>query len=118
MDGEISRIINMISLFICLYIYIYIYFLIYRYMYRSLYQISIYASMHAKLLHSCPTPCKPLNVTQPLNVTHQAPLCMGYTRQEERSGFPCPPPGALPKPEIKPRSPVMQADSLPAEPQR
>ena len=85
------------------------YFWIYRYMYRSLYQISIYASMHAKLLHSCPTPCKPLNVTQPLNVTHQAPLCMGYTRQEERSGFPCPPPGALPKPRIEPVSLVSPA---------
>ena len=33
------------------------------------------------------------------------------------SGLPCPPPGALPNPGIKPRSPSLQADSLPAKPQ-
>ena len=33
------------------------------------------------------------------------------------SGLPCPPPGALPNPGIKPRSPTLQVDSLPAEPQ-
>ena len=32
------------------------------------------------------------------------------------SGLPCPPPGALPNPGIKPRSPTVQADSLPPEP--
>ena len=31
-------------------------------------------------------------------------------------GFPFPPPGALPDPGIKPTSPALQADSLPAEP--
>ena len=40
----------------------------------------------------------------------------GFSRQEYWSGLPCPPPGALPNPEIKPRSPALQADSLPAEP--
>ena len=33
------------------------------------------------------------------------------------SGYPFPSPGDLPKPGIKPRSPTLQADSLPAEPQ-
>ena len=28
----------------------------------------------------------------------------------------CPPPGNLPNPEIEPRSPALQADSLPSEP--
>ena len=83
---------------ISLSLHLYIYFRIHRYMYRSLYQISIYACTCAKLLHSCPTPCKPLDVT------HQAPLCMGFTRQEQWSGFPCPPPGALPKSRIEPVS--------------
>ena len=34
-------------------------------------------------------------------------------RQEYWSGFPCPAPGDLPNPRIKPRSPALQADSLP-----
>ena len=41
---------------------------------------------------------------------------MGFSRQEYWSGLPCPPPGSLPSPGIKPRSPVWQADSLPAAP--
>ena len=32
------------------------------------------------------------------------------------SGLPCPPPGDLPNPEIKPRSPTLQVYSLPSEP--
>ena len=50
-------------------------------------------------------------------VTHQAPLSIGFSRQEYWSGLPCPPPGDLPDPGIKSRSPALQADSLPAEPQ-
>ena len=30
-------------------------------------------------------------------VTHQAPLSMGFSRQEYWSGLPCPPPGDLPR---------------------
>ena len=41
---------------------------------------------------------------------------MGFSRQEYQSGLPCPPPGDLPNPGIKPRSPTLQADSLPSEP--
>ena len=47
----------------------------------------------------------------------QAPLFMGISRQEYWNGLPCLPPGDLPNPGIKPRSPALQADSLPAEPQ-
>ena len=35
------------------------------------------------------------------SVTRQAPLCLGFSRQEYWSGLPCPPPGDLPKPGIK-----------------
>ena len=35
---------------------------------------------------------------------HQAPLSMGFFRQEYQSGLPCPPPGNLPNPGIKPTS--------------
>ena len=34
----------------------------------------------------------------------QAPLSMGFSRQEYWSGLPCPPPGDLPDPGIKPTS--------------
>ena len=40
----------------------------------------------------------------PWTVAHQAPLSMGFSRQEYWSGLPCPPPGAPPEPGIKPRS--------------
>ena len=37
-------------------------------------------------------------------VAHQSPLSMGFFRQESWSGLPCPPPGNLPNPGIKPAS--------------
>ena len=37
-------------------------------------------------------------------VAHQAPLSIGFSRQEYWSGLPCPPPGDLPNPSIKPVS--------------
>ena len=40
---------------------------------------------------------------------------MGFSRQEYWSGLPCPPPGDLPNPVIKPGSPALQENSLPAE---
>ena len=38
----------------------------------------------------------------PWTVALQAPLSMGFSRQEYWSGLPCPPPGDLPDPGIKP----------------
>ena len=51
----------------------------------------------------------------PWTVACQAPLSMGFSRQEYWSGLPCPSPGDLPDPGIKPASPALQA-SLPSEP--
>ena len=51
----------------------------------------------------------------PWIVARQAPLSMGFSRQEYWSGLPCPPAGDLPDPEIEPASPALQADSLPTE---
>ena len=39
-------------------------------------------------------------------VVRQAPLSMGFSRQEYWSGLPCLPPGDLPDPGIKPASPA------------
>ena len=51
----------------------------------------------------------------PWAVACQAPL-WGFSRPEYWSGLSCPPPGNLPNPRIKPKSPALQADSLPSEP--
>ena len=37
-------------------------------------------------------------------IAHQAPLSLGFSRQEYWSGLPCPPPGDLPNPGINPAS--------------
>ena len=50
----------------------------------------------------------------PWTVAPQAPLSMGFSRQEYWSGLPCPPPGDLPNPGIEPTSPALKADSLPS----
>ena len=43
-------------------------------------------------------------------------LCpWGFSRQEYWSGSPCPPSRDLPNPGIEPRSPALQADSLPSD---
>ena len=52
----------------------------------------------------------------PCTVAHQAPLSVGFSRQDYSSGLPFPSPGDLPNPGIKPGSPALQADSLPPEP--
>ena len=59
---------------------------------------------------SCPTLCGPMDRIC------QAPLCMGFLRQEEWSGLPFLSPGDLPNPGIKSMSPVSPAwrgNSLP-----
>ena len=52
----------------------------------------------------------------PWTVAHQAPLSMGFSRQEYWSGLPFPSPGNLPDPGIEPRSPALQACALTSEP--
>ena len=54
--------------------------------------------MCAKLLELCLTLCNAMAVA------HQTPLSMRFSRQEYWSGLPCPPPGDLPHPEMKPMS--------------
>ena len=58
---------------------------------------------------SCPT------LAIPWTVACQAPLSMGFSRQEYWSGLPFPSPGDRPHPGIEPESPVLQADDLPSE---
>ena len=57
----------------------------------------------------CPT------LANPWTIACQAPLSMGFSRQEYWSGLPFLSLGDLHDPGIEPRSPVLQADSLPTE---
>ena len=58
---------------------------------------------------SCPTLCDPMDCGPPgSSVYGDSPECW--------SGLPCPPPGDFLNPGIEPRSPALQADSLPSEP--
>ena len=59
---------------------------------------------------SCPTLCDPRKCRPDSSV-------YGILQARNNwSGLPFPSPGALPNPEIKLRSPALQADSLPSEP--
>ena len=51
-----------------------------------------------------------------LYIARQAPLSMGFSRQEYWSGLPVSSPGDLPDPGMEPGSSTLQADSLPSEP--
>ena len=64
---------------------------------------------------SCLTPCNPmdsaLQAPQPGGAPAlQAPLSMGFFRQEYWTGLPFSPPGHLPNSGIKPRFPELQAN--------
>ena len=73
-------------------------------LYGIIWKISLVHEMkwnEVKVTQLCPTLCDP----------------MEFYRLEYWSGQPFPSPGDLPNPGIKPRSPTLQADSLPVEPQ-
>ena len=60
---------------------------------------------------SCLTICQSL-----WTVACQAPLSMGFSRQEYWSGLPCSSSGYLSDPGIEPGPPALQANSLPSKP--
>ena len=77
--------------------------------------------IHLKGKTECRRVCKLVTqscstLATPRTIAHQVPLFMQFSRKEYWSGSPFPSPGDLPDPGIKPRSPALQADSLPSEP--
>ena len=64
--------------------------------------------------------CESLSCVQllatPWTVARQAPLSVGFSRQEYWGGLPCPSLGDLPHPGTERRPPALQADSLLSEP--
>ena len=79
-----------------------------KYMYAS-----IFSSLTGNVLSHIHV--KSLNHVQlfatPWTVARQAPVSIGFPRQEYWSGWPCPPLGDLPTPAIKPGSPALQSPS-------
>ena len=73
-------------------------------------------SASSSLSLSEPLGSGPLKHQHPWTVAHQAPLSMGFSRQEYWSGLPFPSPENLPDSGIEPRSPALQAGALTSEP--
>ena len=63
----------------------------------------IYSSFSSKSTSGKSHSCIQLYVTL-CTIAHQSPLSLGFSRQEYWTGLPCPPPGDLPNPGIKPTS--------------
>ena len=66
-------------------------------------------------LYTCVSHSVMSTLCGPMDYSHQAPLSMEFCRQEYYNGLPFPSLGKLPNPEIKPRSPTLQVDSLPSQ---
>ena len=60
---------------------------------------------------SCVTLCNPMDCSPTGSSVHG-----DSPGKNTGMGLPCPPPGDLPDPGIEPRSPALQADSLPSDP--
>ena len=75
----------------------------------AIYELDV-VSLCMLTTQSCPTLCDPMDY-----IARQAPVSMGFSRQEYWSGLPFPSPGNPPKPGIEPRSTALQADSLPPQ---
>ena len=58
----------------------------------------------------------PLTFCNPMDYSLIGSPVYGFSRQEYWSRLPFPSPGDLPDPGLEPRSPALQADSLPSEP--
>ena len=74
---------------------------------RANWLVREYVLSHFSCVQLCATLC---------TAAYQAPLSMGFSRQEYWNGLPFPSPGYLPDPGIKPGSSTLQADALPSEP--
>ena len=67
------------------------------------------AACMCMLSHFCPTLCNPMACSPPGSSVH------GDSPGKNTGRLPCPPPGDLPHPGIKPTSPTLQANSLSSE---
>ena len=86
------------------------------------FSLNIISYMHSPILLQYTFLVKSLSRVQlsmtpwTIYIAHQAPLSMGFSRQEHWNGLSFPSPRDPPDPGIEPGSPELQADSLPSEP--
>ena len=74
--------------------------------------VSVYTRMYV-CVFVCAQLLSPVRLfVTPWTVAHQAPLSVGFPRQEYWSGLPFPSPGDLPHPDTEPAPPALQADSF------
>ena len=71
---------------------------------------TLQGSVRVLVAHLCPAPCDPMACSPP------DPSVCGILQARILEWVPSPLPGDLFDPGIKPRSPELQADSLPSEP--
>ena len=69
--------------------------------------IYITSTIVSLLSHEVTQLCRRTVDCDPVHCSHQAPLSMGFSRQEYWSGLPLPSPGDLPHPGIKTGSPAL-----------
>ena len=79
--------------------------------------LKVFSSTRNHIFHSSMKVKVKVTQSRPTLVTPWTMQSLEFSRPEYWSGQPFPSPGNLPKPGIKPRSPALQADSLPAESQ-
>ena len=80
-------------------------------------QTQLFVSWHfSRLRGVCVCDSVMSNSAIPWTVAHQAPLSMGFSRQESWSGSPFSSPGDLSDPGIKAGSPALHVESLLSEP--
>ena len=78
----------------------------------------LYCPLWRSVLFFSPSGMSDSFVTLPWTVAHQAPLSMGFSRQEHWSGLPFPSPGDLPGSGIESTSPALAAGFFTTEPPR
>ena len=73
-----------------------------------------HSKISLRLIYACVLSCfshvQP--IVTPWTIACQAPLSMGFSKQEYWKGLPFPSPRDLPDPGIEPRSPALQADYI------
>jgi len=79
---------------------------------RKQYHVLRSLLLYVLIIHSYLTLCDPTNCSS----VHQAPLSMGFFRQEYWSGLSFHSPGDVPDLRVEPESSALRADSLPSEP--
>ena len=58
----------------------------------------------SQIIPPSPSPTESIRLFYTSVPAHQAPPSLGFSRQKHWSGLPCPPPGDLPDPGMKPTS--------------